>query len=200
MNRRLADTLLERRDSPISGVSVRLPGIGILAPVNADSTNYNHEHEARTREEEILRDLGRELRKLIPPEEWEALDERQRELAFRKAHSLVHIRMRVQHETRVRITDRGYEEKSGEITVPRSDLNGSAEDAVGMLAHELRHAWQWDVVMGRIDGPGRDRDRQNFTDSYLKYDAADRFKYANSELEADARDRAAYVVEGYVGG
>lgn len=59
------------------------------------------------------------------------------------------------------------------------------------------HVWQWEVIEGRIDSPGGERERAHLTHAYSVYDADNAFKYQNNELEIDARDLVAYVVEGF---
>lgn len=160
------------------------------------------EHEARERQEAELRSLGRELREVISPATWAKLDEEQRAQALERAAALARKLMAVQRETPVVWTtdpkERGYEEATGEIKIPRDDLAQlSAEDAVGLVAHEMRHAWQWDVIEGRIDPPGGAQERARFAPAHGTYDADDEFNYAHNELEGDARDRAAYVIDGF---
>jgi hypothetical protein len=108
--------------------------------------------------------------------------------------------MWIQHHTRIVWIDdetdegAGYEEK---IEVPQHHLEKeSAETFAGLVGHELRQAWRWDVIEGRTQAPGGISQRTILKRAYECYDAGDRFRYANSELEIDARDRAAYVMRG----
>lgn len=94
--------------------------------------------------------------------------------------------------------ERGYEETTGEIKIPRADLlEMSPEDAAALVGHEMRHAWQWEVIEGRTEPPGGPRERARFAEAHKTYDPCDEFKYTHNELERDARDRAAYVIEGF---
>jgi len=60
----------------------------------------------------------------------------------------------------------------------------------------MRHAWQWEVIEGRIEPPGGWRECAGFAEAHKTYDPHDEFKYAHDELERDARDRA-YVIYGF---
>jgi hypothetical protein len=159
------------------------------------------EHAARDEQERQLRELGRALRPIIDPERWDELDDRERAAAIEAAVVLAADRMGASAVPVVWTNDperRGFEE-TGELEFPRSDLAKlSAEDAVGLVGHEVRHVWQWDVIEGRIDPPGGDRERKQFVDAYRAYDSENAFKYRHNELELDANDRAAYVVEGFL--
>lgn len=160
------------------------------------------EHEARERQENELRSLGRQLREIVAPEAWAKLGEEQRAETLARAFALARNQMGVHRETSVVWTSnakqRGYEEATGEIKIPRDDLAElSAEDAAGLVAHEMRHAWQWDVIEGRIDPPGGAQERTRLAQAHGNYDAEDEFKYTHSELEKDAGDRAAYVIDGF---
>lgn len=83
------------------------------------------EHEARERQEDELRSLGRELREVVSPAPWAKLDEEQRAEALERAFALARQRMGVQRETPVLSMsdpkERGYEEATGEIKIPRDD-------------------------------------------------------------------------------
>lgn len=92
-----------------------------------------------------------------------------------------------------------YDEHTGAIHFPRHHLEtASAEQAIGGLAEEMRHAWQFDVVDGRLEHPLGDIGRQRLDDAHAIYDANDPVKYSGSELEMDAQDFAADVA-GYSG-
>jgi hypothetical protein len=63
----------------------------------------------------------------------------------------------------------------------------------------MRHAWQFDVVEGRLEHPLGPVGKKRLTESYAAYDAQDPVAYSGSELEMDAKDFAADVVAGYRG-
>jgi hypothetical protein len=157
---------------------------------------FRQEAEARERQEQGLRELGAALREVIRPDRWATWDQKRRCRAVEDAHDLAREHMGIAHDTRVLWTDdpceRGYD-----VKIPYDDLAGECEQVAGVLAHEMRHAWQWDVIERRRDPPGGKRERDFLTDAYRQYDASNAFKYRNNELERDAQDRAAYVVEGF---
>ncbi len=69
--------------------------------------------------------------------------------------------MAIKHSTGIEWTDdesdegAGYEEMTGVIHVPRHHLKTKdAEWFAAAIGHEVRHAWQWDVIEGRITPPG----------------------------------------------
>jgi len=92
--------------------------------------------------------------------------------------------------------EQGFDETTGELKLARGELAGlGPAEAVGLVGHEVRHVWQWEVIERRIESPGGER--AHLTHGYSVYDADNAFKYQNNGLESDARDRAAYVVEGF---
>lgn len=162
------------------------------------------EWEAREQEERGLHDVGRKMREIFEPERWDSFDLLEKASRVERAHEQASASMWIQHHTRIVWTDdetdggAGYEEKNGNIEIPRQHLaKESAGTFAGLVGHELRHAWQWDVIEGRTRAPGGENQRTILKRAYESYDAGDRFRYANSELEIDARDRAAYVIEGF---
>jgi len=144
-----------------------------------------------------LEELGRELAGLLPlNDQWAALNERARWVWISRAHRLMRDQMRVQHDTRIRLIHRGYEEETGEISVPSWELD-DLRAVVSFLGHELEHAWQIDVLLGRSDPPGGAEERESFEAAYADYDPTDAAKYADNALEEDARRRAEEVLDGY---
>ena len=68
---------------------------------------------------------------------------------------------------------------------------------VYLLSHELEHAWQLDVMLGRSEAPGGASEREGFLTAYADYDPGDRDKYEENLLEVDALRRAEEVLTGY---
>ena len=164
------------------------------------------ESAARGQEEQELRELGRELREIMEPERWNGFDPLERASRIERGHERAVSRSRIKHDTRIVWTNdetdegAGYDEQNGNIEIPLHHLDKeSAETFTGLVAHEVRHAWQRDVIEGRTEAPGRENQRTVFKRAYDSYDASDRFKYANSELELDAMDRTVHVIEGFRG-
>jgi hypothetical protein len=162
------------------------------------------EAKAREEEEETLRELGRSLREILSPGQWADLSASERESRVEEAHSAASEMMGIKQATTIEWTEddsdegAGFDEKGGVIEIPRHHLDSwGGETFAGLLGHELRHAWQWDVIEGRINPPGGAAQREWFKLAYDEYDTENRFKYAMNELEQDSRDRASYVIEGF---
>jgi hypothetical protein len=160
--------------------------------------------KAREEEERIIRELGRSLQRVLEADRWDQLAETERAKLVEQALSASTAAMAIKHSTGIEWTDdesdegAGYEESTGVIHVPRHHLKTKdAEWFAAAIGHEVRHAWQWDVIEGRTTPPGGPAQSEFFKQAYDAYDAEDRFKYANNELEQDANDRAAYIIEGF---
>jgi hypothetical protein len=155
--------------------------------------------------EQLARDIGAALQEVVLATEWASLDREARRVALERARRLIH-----DHHGLVRDTwlewdedyDPGlwYDEKTGAIHFPDHHLDtATAEQCVGGLAEEMRHAWQFDVVDRRLDHPLGAIGRERLGDAYAIYDPTNAVSYSGSELEMDAQDFAADVVSGYRG-
>lgn len=159
----------------------------------------------RNETEHLARSIGEALRDVVRAEEWDELDVGAKQNALEKARRVIHERHRLARETWLEwdeSADAGlwYDEYSGAVHFPHHHLHtASAEHVVGGLAEEMRHAWQFDVVDGRLEHPLGDVGRQRLADAHAVYDPDDPVKYSGSELEMDAQDFAADVVAGYRG-
>jgi len=155
--------------------------------------------------ERLAREIGEALRTVIDADAWDGLDVDDKGAALEEARRVIHERHGLVRGTWIEWDaddDPGlwYDEYSGAVHVPRHHLGtASADQAVGGLAEEMRHAWQFDVVDRRLEHPLGDVGRERLGDAHAVYDPTDPVKYSGSELEMDAQDFAADVVAGYRG-
>lgn len=159
----------------------------------------------RDETEQLAYSIGETLRDVVRVEEWKELDVAGKRRALDAARGVIHDRHGLIRETWIEWDDSDdpglwYDEYSGAVHFPRHHLDTtSAEQAVGGLAEEMRHAWQFDVVDGRLEHPLGAVGRERLAAAHAIYDPNDPVKYSGSELEMDAQDFAADVVTGYRG-
>jgi hypothetical protein len=159
----------------------------------------------RDGDEQQARLLGDELRHIVDPDRWPDLTIEARRARVEATRRLMHEGLRLVRDTSLEWNDRddtgfGYDEKTGSIHLPQHHLD--ADDPVplvGGLAEELRHAWQFDVIEGRLEHPLGSVGTERLAEAYAHYDADDPVAYSASELEMDAKDFAADLVAGYRG-
>lgn len=160
-------------------------------------------HAWREDDEQAAKDLGAALARLLPPGRWRELDEDERRTALEAAERVMHERMSLARATSIAWEDSddpglGYDERTGAIHVPEQHLGAEGvEPILGGLAEEVRHAWQFDVIEGRLQHPLGEPGKKRLADAYRVYKADDIVRYTSSELENDAKDFAADVVAGY---
>lgn len=146
------------------------------------------------------REAGKALRPVLA--EWAPGDAVERAEMLQRAHGFLREVMGVQRPTRlVFATDiegdaegAGYDETSGYILLLLSNLeDADPAPLVAALAHEVRHAYQHDVVDGDVEDARADVWRAAFE----SYDANARFNDIANALEIDAGDAASEVGEGF---
>jgi hypothetical protein len=159
----------------------------------------------RDDDERRARALGSELRDVVFPDRWEDMDVEARSESVEVARRLLHERLGLVRETWLVWNDSddpglGYDEKTGAIHVPRQHLtDADPVPLVGGLSEELRHAWQFDVIEGRLEHPLGPLGKERLAEAYAGYNADDPVAYSGSELEMEAKDFAADFVAGYRG-
>jgi hypothetical protein len=169
------------------------------------SSAINSWNSFRDETERLAGAIGGELRDVVDHETWKDLDIEAKCDALEAARRLIHDRHELVRDTWLEWDDDDdpglmYDETSGAVHFPRHHLDtASAEQAVGGLAEEMRHAWQFDVVDGRLEHPLGEVGRQRLGDAHRVYDPTNLVKYTGSELEMDAQDFAADVIAGYRG-
>ena len=93
-----------------------------------------------------------------------------------------------------------FEEQSRTVLVPLDELRrGTWPDLVGALGHELRHAWQFDIIGEFLTDELADRLRPAWIADYQRYDFNDPVMYGASLLEDDAVEFQRAVVAGLTG-
>jgi hypothetical protein len=138
--------------------------------------------------------------------DWPSLNHESRRAVVEQARLVLHERHGLVRETWLEWNEddddpgMSYDEKTGAIHIPSHHLaSATAEEFVGGLAEEIRHAWQFDIVDGRLEHPLGEVGRERLGDASAVYDHTNPVAYSGSELEMDAQDFAADVVSGYRG-
>jgi hypothetical protein len=154
--------------------------------------------------ERLGAEIGTDLRDLLSSGEWALLDSDARRLALDEARKLMHERQGLVRDTRIEWDEddprAGYDEKSGVIHLPTRHLEaGSPEEALRDLAEEMRHAWEFDVIAGRLEHPLGEHGRRGLAVAYADYDADNLVSYTSNVLEGDAQDFAVDVMCAYRG-
>lgn len=183
--------------------------------MTADHDNTPAEHggasieawrQWRGQDERLARAVGCELRDIVPPDRWADLTIEARRDCVEAARRLTYERLGLVRDTWLEWNDSddpgiGYDEETGAIHLPSHHLNvDDSVPLVGGLAEEMRHAWQFDVIEGRLEHPLGRVGKERLAEAYADYNAQAPVAYSGSELEMDAKDFAADVVAGYRGG
>jgi hypothetical protein len=147
-----------------------------------------------------FRAFGEELQERFPSARWDGGDLAAREPFLVEVFDAIAAKMAIQAELVLAITihsdpnnARGYTDHQGigVVTIPRVDLESAAAwQIVGAVTHELRHAWQRDVITGRAQAPLGDDQVAVFRESE---------ETDHQVLENDCDDAAAEMIAGYGG-
>jgi hypothetical protein len=93
-----------------------------------------------------------------------------------------------------------FEEYSRTVLVPIDQLRGGTwPEVVEALGHELRHAWQFDIMGEFLTDELADRLRPAWIADYQRYDFNNPAMYGSSALEEDAVAFQTAVVAGLTG-